>query len=169
MEQPVHMYGKAMNMHRELLHRRNVLCVSASVVRRDAFEAVGGFFTARRILSGDYDLWIRLSEAYDFYIVPEVLCHYRILEHSAIHGSRAKEFGAQRNIIEMHRHRFSDAEYRARMARLHADWADSALWERDPDAWQVWRRALSLDPARGRLWAMGARAAARRLLKPVGP
>lgn len=166
MKQPVHMYGKATNMHHELLHHGNVLCVSSTVMRRTAFDAVGGFYAERRILSADYDMWIRMSEAHDFYVVPEVLCHYRILEQSAIHGSLSKEYGAQRGILERHRHRFSEAAFRARMTRLHVDWADSALFENDPAAWQLWRGALAQDWMQPRLWWIGARTAVRNLLAP---
>lgn len=164
-KQPLHVYGKLMNMHRELLHQGNVLAMSSTMVRRAAFDSVGGFYVERRILSADYDMWIRLSEAHDFYVVPEPLLHYRVLNSSLLHGSLSKEYGAQLGILDKHRHRFTEAQYRARLAKWKADWADSALFEDDPDAWRVWREALSRDFIDPQIWLIGLRAVVRRVSK----
>ena len=50
----------------------------AAVVRRDAFEAVGGYDESMREGCEDWDLWLRLVErGFDGAIVPEVLFYYR--------------------------------------------------------------------------------------------
>jgi hypothetical protein len=139
------------------------------MMTRESFVRVGGFYTKERILSGDYDLWIRISEQDPFFIVPEILCHYRVLPQSQIHGSLEKEYGAQLRILHMHRHRFNEKTFRRRLSRLYCDWADSALFEGDSDGWSVWRKALRHYPANLDAWVLGARSAARQMLRRIGP
>src|SRR5690606_8550203 len=85
MRKPAHVMGKVVHLHDFLLREGNFLSVSACLLRLDAFVAVGGFHTRERVLSGDYDLWIRLSEHHPFYVIPDALCHYRVLANSQIH------------------------------------------------------------------------------------
>lgn len=50
----------------------------AALVRREAFEAVGGYDESMRHGCEDWDYWLRLVEAgYRGAIIPEVLFHYR--------------------------------------------------------------------------------------------
>jgi hypothetical protein len=50
----------------------------AALVRRRAFEAVGGYDEAMRDGCEDWDLWLRLTEqGFPGAIIPEVLFHYR--------------------------------------------------------------------------------------------
>ena len=164
MKRPMHLYGTPRNIHRQLLERDNFLAISAVMVSRAAFEATGGFFAEHRMLSADYDLWIRMSEFFEFMLLPEILCHYRVLPESALHGTLEKEYGAQLNILNRHRARFTDSQYRDRLAQLYRDWADSALDERDRSAWKAWRTAVRMDPLHLGIWMLGMRAAARRLV-----
>jgi len=164
-KQPKHLYGRVVDLHRHLLEFGNFLSVSACMTTRAAFEGAGGFYTKQRILSGDYDMWIRISEEHRFYVIPEVLCHYRVLSDSQIHGSLEKEYGAQRRILEMHRGRFSDRGFRRRLARLYRDWADSALFEGKREGWLAWRKAVGLDPVNRDVWLLGARSVARKVFK----
>lgn len=164
MKRPTHLYGAPRNIHRELLEHDNFLAISAVMISRAAFEASDGFFAEKRILSADYDLWIRMSEFFEFLMLPDVLCHYRVLPVSALHGSLEKEYGAQINILERHRARFTESQYRERLAQLYRDWADSALYARDSSAWKAWRGAVRRDPLHLGIWMLGMRAAARRLV-----
>lgn len=50
------------------------------IVRRDAFDAVGGFDPGNEY-AGDLDLWLRIGANYSFAAVPEVHCYER--KHSA--------------------------------------------------------------------------------------
>ena len=169
MKQPRHLFNRVVDLHRQLLGFGNFLSVSASVTTRAAFEKVRGFHTTERILSGDYDLWIRISEHHRFFVLPEILCHYRVLPNSQIHGSFEKEYGAQRRILEMHRGRFTRRQYQRRLSRLYADWADSALDENGPGGWKAWRKALGYDPFNVEAWLLGTRILARRILRPSRP
>jgi glycosyltransferase involved in cell wall biosynthesis len=164
MKRPTHLYGAPRNIYRELLDHDNFLAISAVMISRAAFEASNGFFAEHRILSADYDLWIRMSEFFEFLILPDLLCHYRVLPVSALHGSLEKEYGAQLNILGRHRARFTESQYRERLAQLYRDWADSALYARDRSAWKAWRDAVRMDPLHFGIWMMGMRAAARRLV-----
>jgi GT2 family glycosyltransferase len=50
----------------------------AALVRREAFEAVGGYDAAMREGCEDWDLWLRLVErGFEGTIIPEVLFYYR--------------------------------------------------------------------------------------------
>ncbi len=60
------------------LWRRNWIHNSAVLIRRRAFEALGGFNEARQLISvEDYNLWLRVA-ASDWKIItcPRPLCHY---------------------------------------------------------------------------------------------
>ena len=168
-KKPEPAFDRPVALHRQLLAHGNVVPLSASVVRREAFLEVGGFYTRDRIRSGDYELWIRLSERHPFYVLSESLCHYRILPQSMLHGSLEREYGAQLNILRMHRHRFTAWSYRRRLSRLYRDWADSAFYEGLPDGWRMWRAALAKDPGNLGAWVLAAQVVAGRLLRRGRP
>ncbi|MCZ7533590.1 MAG: glycosyltransferase [Acidimicrobiia bacterium] len=63
------------NKYQILLSNSNVGCV---LLRREAFDAVGGYNETMRSGNEDWDLWVRLMDAgYDMVEVPEVLFRYR--------------------------------------------------------------------------------------------
>jgi glycosyltransferase involved in cell wall biosynthesis len=48
----------------EMLWRQNRICTSMTVVRREVFDAMGGFFEARELIGAeDYSLWLRIAHA----------------------------------------------------------------------------------------------------------
>ena len=48
----------------DLLWRGNRVCTSMSVVRRDVFESLGGFFESPELIGAeDYNLWLRIAHA----------------------------------------------------------------------------------------------------------
>ncbi|WFC40750.1 glycosyltransferase family A protein [Pseudoxanthomonas sp. SE1] len=52
------------DMDFDLLWRCNRICTSMSVVRRDVFDTLGGFFEARELIGAeDYSLWLRIAHA----------------------------------------------------------------------------------------------------------
>jgi glycosyltransferase involved in cell wall biosynthesis len=55
---------------------KNIIAASSVVLRRSAFEQVGGFNPAYH-LTGDWDLWIRIAEKFPIAALPEVLLDYR--------------------------------------------------------------------------------------------
>lgn len=165
---PFHFLDKPVHLYNELLTLGNFLCLSSCMVRREVFLESGGFYSDKRILSADYDLWIRLSERHLFFVLSEVLSYYRVLTNSMIHGSLDKEYGAQMNILQMHQHRFSNSGYRNRLSKLYQDWADSALFERHPDGWAKWRMSIKLNPFSIKAWYLGFYVAITRIFYRLG-
>jgi glycosyltransferase involved in cell wall biosynthesis len=156
-------YNRGRDWHHDLLMRGNAIVMSSVVVRRDAALAVGGFFDERRIVSHDYELWIRLSEGRQFWVSTEVLVSYRVLNDSLLHSATtAKEYSAQLGIIRMHRARFSALQWRRRMATLYRDWADSAEYLGEAEASQYLRSSLRHYPFDQRTWMLGGRMLWRR-------
>lgn len=64
----------------------NFISTSAAVVRKSAFEAVGGFNPEHR-LNEDVDLFLRLAEQFKFDYVDKVLVRRRILPTSLMHAN----------------------------------------------------------------------------------
>ena len=60
-----------------LLPLTNCFLQSTVMMRKTAYEAVGGYRLPFRVTS-DYDLWLRLAERYEVAHVPQVLSIYRI-------------------------------------------------------------------------------------------
>jgi glycosyltransferase involved in cell wall biosynthesis len=159
-------YDRARDWHRDLLMDGNVIMMSSAVVRRSALQEIGGFFDQRRIVSHDYELWIRLSEGRLFWVSSEVLVLYRMLEDSLLHGATTtKEFNAYLGILGMHRHRFSERQWRRRMASLYREWADCAQFQGERDATGHLWRAFQHDPFNLAIWPLAGRMLIRRALR----
>jgi glycosyltransferase involved in cell wall biosynthesis len=63
-----------------LLKTGNLIPVLTGMVRREAFEAVGGFDETLRKGAEDFDFWLRLAERYPAAYVAEPLAVYRLHE-----------------------------------------------------------------------------------------
>ena len=61
----------------QLFERNRVLSTSAAMVRRAAFDAVGGF-DERLVHAEDYDLWLRMATAQPVAHLPPCLVSYRL-------------------------------------------------------------------------------------------
>jgi len=139
----------------------------AALVRRDAFEAVGGYDASMRDGCEDWDFWLRLVErGFKGTIIPEVLFYYRRRRDSM---SRAMlEEGRYRRPLETLIEKHEDA-YRAHLidvivakeAETQGLAREIALLERD--------RILSLEPAlrraREELEAVSGKAERARILQ----
>lgn len=66
------------------LWRRNRICTSMTVVRREVFDAMGGFFEARELIGAeDYSLWLRIAHAgWRVRACPGLVGHYTPVEGS---------------------------------------------------------------------------------------
>lgn len=73
-------YGPyAPEMFRRLLYKGNCLSPSATVVKRNALFDVGLFNERRDFFAvEDYDLWLKLSQKYNFYFLNEILGEYTL-------------------------------------------------------------------------------------------
>lgn len=87
------------------------------IIRRDAFEQVGGFDITNEF-SGDLDLWLRIAVDYDIAAITDTLCYER--KHAA------------QNTIT-HIHRATDVKYICQAFKKNMDQL--------PDYWTIQRRA----------------------------
>lgn len=73
------------NMYSKLLFNGNCLHSSAVTLRREIFFNDGMKFSEDKNLFTieDYEYWLRLSQQYRFYFLPEVLGYYRLTESGA--------------------------------------------------------------------------------------
>ncbi len=62
----------------------NKIIASAALVRRECFEALGGF-NDRYFGSGDWEMWLRIAEQYELGFIDEVLTFYRVHGGNASH------------------------------------------------------------------------------------
>ncbi len=62
----------------------NKIIASAALLRRECFEALGGFDEAY-FGSGDWQMWLRVAERYDVGFVDEPLTFYRVHGENASH------------------------------------------------------------------------------------
>ena len=160
------LFDRPQNLHRALLQIGNMIGQSTVMAKREVVLAAGGWYAKERILSGDYELWIRIAEHGPFFVSSEIVGDYRVLPGSLSHKSLAAEYKGQQRIIDMHRSHFTSSEYNRRISKVYDEWAESAFYEGNPDGWQVWRQAVSLDPLNLRAWRVGAKHALVSLLRP---
>ena len=152
-----HCYDRPLHLHHDLLHFGNMIPQSSVMAVKRVVQQAGGWYARERILSTDYDLWIRLAERGRLYVSSEVVGSYRVLERSLSHGSLTKEYEGQRRILEMHRQHFTPVEYRHRLSRLYQEWAESAFVKNDATAWMVIRDALRKDLLNFDAWRLAAK------------
>ncbi len=141
----------------------------AALVRREAFEAVGGYDAAMREGCEDWDFWLRLVErGFEGAIIPEVLFYYRRRQDSMSRMmlEDARYERPLETLVAKH-----DAAYRrhladvivAKEAETQGLTREIALLERD--------RILTLEPAlrraREELHAVAAKAERVRRLRAV--
>lgn len=90
---------------RDYLKDRNPLCHGTMMVRREVFEALGGY---REVFhqAEDYDLFLRTSEQYDIALIPEILYHHRV------HG---QSLSTTERLVQLQMRNF--AQYTARQRR----------------------------------------------------
>ncbi|WP_158946391.1 glycosyltransferase family 2 protein [Pseudodesulfovibrio cashew] len=78
----------------------NFICFSSSMVRRTSLELIGGFDETLS-MGIDYDLWIRMAQAYEFDFLDECLTYYRV-GHGNMSDNREKRILSAFNIMKRH-------------------------------------------------------------------
>jgi glycosyltransferase involved in cell wall biosynthesis len=83
-----------------LLYKGNCIATSATIVRRELVEAVGGFSESLEIVTAeDYHLWLKLAQAgIEMTFVDQVLGSYRF--HDANTGTAIKQAKAVEHVVE---------------------------------------------------------------------
>ena len=97
-------YGPASNAtHDKLLFRGNCLSTSATIVRRDILNKVGGFSEDSTFTTAeDYELWLKISQITSrFIFVDEILGEYRRHELSAS-SSVLRHLNAELAVVNSH-------------------------------------------------------------------
>jgi glycosyltransferase involved in cell wall biosynthesis len=162
-----HLYDQPQHLHGQLLRLGNMIAQSSVMAVKRCVDEIGGWYSRERILSTDYDLWIRLAERGRFYVSSETVGSYRVLERSLSHGSLQREYDGHRRILEMHRQHFTPREYLHRVSRVYLEWAESAFVRGETGAWTVMGNALKMDPLNFEAWRLGAKQAVAPLAKPL--
>ena len=132
------------------LWERNWIINSSVLLRRDAFDQVGGFDEARDLISvEDYNLWLRVAAAgWRIVTCQKVLVHYTRGIGLSSHTARfldAQLRNIQRIGALLH---LSPQVLRRKQAELLADFGRRSVFERDlPAARRSFARSLMLRPS----------------------
>lgn len=83
-----------------LLFRGNCIATSATMVRRDRVETVGGFSEDENFVTAeDYHLWLKLAQAgAKFFFIDQVLGRYRF--HAENSGTAVRQANAVRHVVD---------------------------------------------------------------------
>jgi glycosyltransferase involved in cell wall biosynthesis len=140
----------------EYLAAEQRIMTPAISVRREAYEALGGFDERLRC-SEDWEMWIRIAARYPVGYLPDMLARYRI--HDGSHTARSRRSGDDLRYTALAIDLFGEYLPPARRAHLRrvarrryaqaaARSARHCIAERDwPAAWQQARVALALRPS----------------------
>ena len=154
--------------YQALLYHGNRLATSATVVRKNIVEEVGGFNTEPSFVTAeDYDLWLRIAKAgHQFCFIPGMLGEYRI------HKDNASRVGIGRDaalaVLDHHfaldsrRHIFHQFKQRKRRSGVVSAnaWALRNMGDY-PLAVNEFRRALKMWPLNWKAYAAGTLTVAR--------
>lgn len=102
----------------------NFIPAMATLIRRDALEAVGGY--DERLNYEDYDMWLRLADRYAFAFQPEVVAHYRIVATSVVRTVFAQPSAWYHHSNFLIRQKWLRSDRLTRQQR--ALWADKMWW-----------------------------------------
>lgn len=145
----------------EMLWKKNWIPTSAVLLRRAAWEQVGGFDEARELIGvEDFNLWLRLAHAgWRFDDIPDVLVDYCPTAASLTAQSKRFALAELANVRRMAERLQVDPELvRAKEHALLVEYGMELFHYRDiPTARDFLRRAARLGPltlrTRMRLWA----------------
>lgn len=138
----LHRRGQALTDPGPILFPENPIPLSASLVRRDRFDAAGGFDQTLRY-SEDFDLWLRLVDACPLRLVSDVTVLYH-LHGGQKSGNRVPLRAVQDRIVEQCRTRVSwRPEYGEQRATVVA-WDDLQAARRNHDRHAAGAAARSL-------------------------
>jgi len=146
------------DMHRRMLFEGNLLraATSSALIRRECFDAVG-LFDESLPASQDYDMWVRITKAFDVVLVPEILIRvFADLQDRISVDLDAKE-RASAILTQKYRDEMTWLEHRKlaakRLARTGYKWYLGG----DPlRARRLVRRAILAWPLSRRAWLYGA-------------
>ena len=137
----------------DTLWRRNTICTSSVLLRKSAFEAVGGFDTDRSIMAvEDYNLWLRLlHHGGQFCTVRE-----RLVEYTPAPNNLSGQFNlmvrSELNNVEKIRQicQVDDERVSMKQASIYTEWGLALFHSRDLEqARDCYRNVLKRKPSMG--------------------
>lgn len=86
----------------DFLLRNRITSFSATMIRRDVFDEVGGLDECPEIATcDDYDLWLKIADCYEVIFAPGNLVRYRVHQHNLVRNYKSN--------LSAHLHVFSRA------------------------------------------------------------
>ena len=137
----------------DTLWRRNTICTSSVLLRKSAFDAVGGFDIDRSIIAvEDYNLWLRLlHRGSKFQVVRE-----RLVEYTPAPNNLSGQFNlmvrSELNNIEKIRQicGLDDQQVGLKQAAIYSEWGLALFHSRDLEqARDCYRNVLKRNPSMG--------------------
>ena len=119
----------------DLLWRANRICTSMTVVRRSAFERLGGFFEAQGLIGAeDYNLWLRIAHAgWRVRACEGLVGHYTPAEGSLTSRIERCALAEMRNARELGELLgLSRRDIRWKLRTIRTDFARHLIHARDP-------------------------------------
>ncbi len=122
--------------------------VPTVIIRRDVFDAFGGFNPQLRVCE-DYDLWLRISTKHEFGLIPEPLALRRLHAHRLSKSCMRRNLAVKAGVLERFYRDPKSATLldgdsaRRRLARVMLAAARSALRDRHPREADAWARRAS--------------------------
>ncbi len=147
---------KPVNLRNALLSLGNLrgLGPSGCLIRRSAFIEAGKF---RDIFAEDYELWIRLSELGNFFLMSEPLYYYRVRPSSLTTSDTTREFQCEIDILNMHRDKYDACTRKRRLSIIHCKWADSLVYKQEPGALKRILLGIMYNPLNCKLYVLMAK------------
>lgn len=112
----------------ERLAEEQRIMTPSIVVRRDAYEELGGF-DPRLACAEDWEMWVRIAANFPVWYEPQVLAGYRMHQqsNSGRHYRMAEELSYTRRAIEIFTDYLPPQRARAIARRARSTYADTAL------------------------------------------
>jgi len=136
------------NLHEHLLTSNPIGGTSTVLIRRECLEAVGSFDEALTSYQ-DYDLWLRISERYEFDFIPQALLKYTLHEVRISTNLDARSTGINRILQKHGRHPSLCKTLATHCVGLGREYA---LAGEGRKARQMLRRAMMLHPGHARTY-----------------
>lgn len=132
------------------LWTRNTIATSSTLVRKQDFDAAGGFDEDRSIMAvEDYNLWLRLlHRGCQFKVIREALLEYTPAPNN-LSGQYSRMVRSELNNVEKIRTvcGLSDAQVRPKQAKIYAEWGAALFHSRElPQARECFWNVLTRKP-----------------------
>ncbi len=171
-------YAGAGQVFPALVRENFISNASATLIRRDVFQAVGGYCTEMRDLRAqgceDWDMYLRVAEHYEFAVVPEFLIAYRraVGSMSSNHAVMYRSYLHLLRLLKQRRPDTAPTLFRVSRSNFCIHLANESRRARRHGATLYWLfRALVAQPERmlflRRIYTWSLESAVRLVLEPA--